>query len=110
MSNQLRKIKRERSKKLASVDEALFGPELAPTEALRQRRQTLMNEFRAIMADWNETNPVKLVGYLMEAHESYRPETDGVSRVMTLIGECIEHCRLEKNARNSSMAPTTGNA
>lgn len=105
------KLTRKRLAKLhtppISLDEALFGPELAPTVALGIRRQQLMNEFRAIMDDWNESNPVKLVNYLVEAHTSYNPEIDGPSPIMMLIGKCIEHCKAEKYARNSGVVAQT---
>ena len=91
-----------------TLDELLFGQDMPPTDELAIDRQGLIERYRKVMAEFGEPNGFKLWTYLGEELEKYKPETDGQSKVLTLVQEIQEHCRKEEHARSTAVARAKG--
>jgi hypothetical protein len=110
MSSQLRTIARngQRAKLEAApptLDVLLFGSDVAPDDATRAERVELIAKFRALMAEYQESNAERLWGYFNDARNEYEIERDGQSAVMRLVDNVRELCNVEAEMRCRRVQP-----
>jgi ribosome modulation factor len=85
---------------VVTLDEVLFGADVAPTPEMVETRRDLIARFRAVMAEFNEENAGRLWDYLVAEQKGYDALVSGRSPIMCIVEEIREHQRAEKARRD----------